>query len=143
MNRTRRISTVFVLVLSALTLYVASGGGGRCLATGLCDPPIITGASSTPSVLWPPNHELAPVTINYTTGAPGPSFCVPHCTLSVSSNEPVNGVGDGNTSPDWEVLDPHHVLLRAERSGVGSGRTYTIKIRCANEIGRASCRERV
>src|SRR5689334_6007828 len=38
------------------------------------------------------------------------------CALSVSSNEPTDGPGDGHTAPDWEVVDAHHVLLRAERA---------------------------
>ena len=48
--------------------------------------------------------------------------------ITISSNEPVDGTGDGDTSPDWEVIDAHHVLLRAERAGNGSGRIYTITV---------------
>ena len=40
----------------------------------------------------------------------------------------MDGTGDGDTSPDWEVIDAHHVLLRAERAGNGSGRIYTITV---------------
>jgi hypothetical protein len=58
--------------------------------------------------------------------------------LTVSSDGPVNGTGDGNTSPDWQVIDAHHVLLRAERSGNGSGRTYTINITCTNDTNKLS-----
>jgi hypothetical protein len=64
------------------------------------------------------------------------------CTLSVTSNEPVDGKGDGHTSPDWIVLDDHHVLLRAERAGKGNGRIYTIGITCVDG-GRNSAHERV
>ncbi|MEK6322055.1 MAG: lamin tail domain-containing protein [Acidobacteriota bacterium] len=97
--------------------------------------PVITGASANPSVLSPPNHKLVPVTINYTaTDNCGPVTC----TLSVTSNEPVNGVDDGNTSPDWIVLDAHNVNLRAERSGSGSGRVYTITITCTDGAGNSS-----
>ena len=60
------------------------------------------------------------------------------CTLSVTSNEPVNGKGDGDTFPDWIVVDNHHVLLRAERSGNGNGRVYTITITCTDSGGNSS-----
>jgi hypothetical protein len=51
---------------------------------------------------------------------------------SVTSNEPVNGLGDGDASPDWTIIDAHHINLRAERSGTGTGRTYTITITCTD-----------
>jgi hypothetical protein len=54
------------------------------------------------------------------------------CTLTASSNEPVNGTGDGDRAPDWEVLDAHHVRLRAERAGNGNGRLYTVGVACTD-----------
>jgi hypothetical protein len=60
------------------------------------------------------------------------------CTLSVTSNEPVLGHGSGHTSPDWIVLDDHHVQLRAEREGPGNGRIYTITITCVDSGGNTS-----
>jgi hypothetical protein len=62
------------------------------------------------------------------------------CTLSVTSNEPTNGLGDGDTPNDWEVIDAHHVRLRAERSGKGTGRTYTITVTCTDAAGNAVVR---
>ena len=54
----------------------------------------------------------------------------PSVAVSVSSDEPVNGTGDGDTAPDWSVTDngdgTFDVELRAERAGKGDGRTYTI-----------------
>jgi 6-phosphogluconolactonase (cycloisomerase 2 family) len=49
-----------------------------------CLAPVITGASATPDVLWPPNHKFVDVTIDYTVTDPCPNTCV----LTVSSNEP-------------------------------------------------------
>lgn len=103
-------------------------------AKNCCPAPVIGDNSSTPDVLWPPNHKLVDVTIDYSVTDPCPNTCV----LTVSSDEPVNGAGDGNTSPDWQVIDAHHVLLRAERDGGGSGRTYTISIRCTNDTNKLS-----
>lgn len=100
-------------------------------------PPTITGATADPSVLWPPNHRMVNVTVSYDVTdncalPPGP------CTLDVTSNEPVLGHGSGHTSPDWTVLDDHHVLLRAERSGNGDGRIYTTIISCVDSGGNSS-----
>jgi hypothetical protein len=100
-------------------------------------PPTITDVSADPSVLWPPNHKLVNVTVSYdaSDNCPLPPGS---CTLSVTSNEPMHGTGDGDTSPDWIVLDDHHVLLRAERAGNGNGRIYTITITCTDSDGNSS-----
>lgn len=77
------------------------------------------------------------VTINYdASDSSGGFLCLP----VVTSNEPVNGTGDGDTAPDWLVLDAHHVLLRADRSGKGSGRVYIVTVTCADAAGNISSR---
>ena len=50
--------------------------------------------------------------------------------VDVTSNEPINGAGDGNTNVDWELTGDLTVKLRAERAGGGSGRVYTITVEC-------------
>jgi hypothetical protein len=55
--------------------------------------------------------------------------------LSVTSNEPDNGRGDGNTSPDWKITGDLTVDLRAERSGPGNGRVYTINVEISDDAG--------
>ncbi len=97
-----------------------------------CIAPAISSVSASPNALWPPNHKMVPVTINYTvTDNCDPA---PVCSLSVSDNEGEGG-GSGHSSPDWMVLDAHHVDLRAERAGTGSGRVYTIAISCQDKLG--------
>jgi len=38
------------------------------------------------------------------------------------------------------VIDPHKVTLRAERSGNGKGRTYTITVTCTDVAGKSATR---
>jgi hypothetical protein len=59
-------------------------------------------------------------------------------SLSVSVNEPENDIGDGNTEPDWIIINEHRVKLRAERSGPDSGRIYTITITSIDDCGNIS-----
>jgi hypothetical protein len=97
--------------------------------------PVISGVSANPNVLWPPNHKMRDVVISYTA--------VDNCSpvtnvLSVTSNEPIDGTGDGDTSPDWEVIDDHNVRLRAERAGSGNGRIYTITITSTDDCGNVA-----
>ncbi|HEY9402914.1 MAG TPA: alpha-amylase family glycosyl hydrolase, partial [Pyrinomonadaceae bacterium] len=98
-------------------------------------PPAISGASANPSVLSSPDHKMRDVTVGYSASD---NFSLAACTLGVTSNEPINGAGDGDTAPDWEVLDAHHVRLRAERSGKGAGRVYTVNVTCADAAGNTS-----
>ena len=101
-------------------------------------PPQIDGAVAKPAVLWPPNHKMIEVTVDYTAS----DLCDPdadlRCQLSVSSNEPARGRGNGKHSPDWDVIDAHHVYLRAERSGNGRGRIYKIRITCTDRSGNST-----
>lgn len=100
-------------------------------------PPMINSLSVSPDTLWPPNHKMVGVTINIS--ASDNSGLDPVCRISsVSSNEPQNGLGDGNTVPDWKVTGDDTVNLRAERSGKGGGRFYTIAVTCTDACGNSS-----
>ena len=97
--------------------------------------PVITGLSASPGALGPPNHELFTIAVPYgASDASGP----PACSISVTSNEPTDGLGDGHTATDWRVVDVHTVLLRAERSGRGTGRIYTLTVNCTDASGNTS-----
>lgn len=56
----------------------------------------------------------------------------------VSSNEPVDGLGDGDQVPDWQIAGNLTVNLRAERAGNGSRRVYTISVGCTDASGNSS-----
>jgi len=92
--------------------------------------PVITGVAEYFEPLWPPNHRMIHVPIDYSVWD---NCGITTSELFVTSNEPVNGLGDGDQAPDWEILDDHNVLLRAERSGTGTGREYYIIIESHDE----------
>jgi hypothetical protein len=86
---------------------------------------------ANPSVLWPPNHKMVQVTV--AVDAQDGLTCR---IVNVTCNEPINGPGDGNTDPDWQLTgDPLSVMLRAERGGVKEGRIYTIQVECTDASG--------
>lgn len=100
--------------------------------------PNLSTATAAPSSLWPPNHKWNDVLVSYTATSPCHEPQPIACSLSVGSNEPVNGRGDGNTSSDWQVVNANLVRLRAERSGLGTGRIYTITVTCTHTTGGPS-----
>lgn len=100
-------------------------------------PPSVGSIGASPSVLWPPNHAMVPVTVSVTTS----DICDPNPVsriLNVTCNEPVNSGGDGNTDPDTTIVGDLALLLRAERSGTGTGRVYTITVECRDASGNAA-----
>ncbi len=100
-------------------------------------PPSIVSVSATPNVLWPPNHKMVEVVV--TVEAVDVSDPAPVCYIvDVTSNEPIDGPGDGDTEADWEITGELTVNLRAERAGVGTGRIYTLHIECTDASGNTA-----
>lgn len=100
-------------------------------------PPTIETLDASPSFLWPVNHKMIAVTVTAT--ATDNADPAPVCRIvSVESNEPINGKGDGNTTEDWIITGDLEVRLRAERSGNGNGRVYTITVECTDASGNSS-----
>jgi hypothetical protein len=102
-------------------------------------PPMVT-LRMSPNELWPPNHKLHDIeaVLDIRDCDPSPTIEL----LEVSSNEPDNGTGDGNTTGDIQGAglgsSDTHFRLRAERSGGGSGRTYTVRYRVTDSEGLSS-----
>lgn len=100
------------------------------------NPPVIASVSATPNVLWPPNHQLVKVTVS--AKVTDPCDATTWKIIGVTSNEAVDMKGSGHTSPDWVITGAHTVELRAERSGTGDGRVYTITIQAIDVSGNLS-----
>jgi hypothetical protein len=97
----------------------------------------------SPTQLWPPNHKM--VTIRAQVTATDACEGVPTVRLlSITSNEPDNGLGDGDTENDVQGAafgtDDREFQLRAERSGNGSGRVYSIVYEAADSSGNRTTR---
>ena len=91
--------------------------------------------------LWPANHDYETLSL---------SDCVQSledaCAgdidvdemgtiVSIYSDEPENGTGDGNTEDDIVILDASSFMLRAERQGGGNGRVYGIAFEITDSEG--------
>lgn len=98
-------------------------------------PPVLT-VSVTPDVLWPANHkmvEIVPAISVSDDFDPSPDVSL----VQITSNEGDDVRGDGNTSDDI-VIDGSRVFLRAERSGLGEDRIYTLTWRAIDQAGNSS-----
>jgi hypothetical protein len=94
--------------------------------------PAISSVSADPAMLWPPDHTMRPiqVSISSSDNCPGTTCEI----IGVSSDEAADGLGDGHTEADWEIVNGS-LSLRAERSGTGTGRVYKITVECTDASG--------
>ena len=98
---------------------------------------------ANPTILWPPNHRLVPVQVIWQVS----DLCDTAATarlVSVHSSEPDDAPGDedGRTVGDVASADTGspdtEILLRAERSGEGPGRTYEITYAALDASGNTA-----
>jgi uncharacterized repeat protein (TIGR01451 family) len=127
-----------VSLTSATPDFDPGNNAASASVTASNPPPVISSPSISASVLWPPSHAMRDISVEYSVTD---NCGTPTLSVSVASSEPVDAAGDGATVPDWEVLDAHHVRLRAERAGSGSGRVYTITITATDSGGGSSSKQ--
>ena len=100
-----------------------------------------------PSIqLWPPNHEYRTVTIVQMVESVSDncsSLGLGDVVIEkVTSDEPDNGLDDGNTTNDIVIgPDCRSVQLRAERAETSDGRVYTITLRLSDSRGNVTRRD--
>ena len=118
---------------TTLTYFAVDNAGNQETAKTLTvridkTAPTVT-CSVGPNVLWPPNHQMVPVTAVVTVNDAG-SGPAGFTLTSVISSEPDLGLGDGDRPNDIQGFTIGGASgsgqLRAERSGLGSGRIYTL-----------------
>jgi PKD repeat protein len=135
------LTYTFNLGTHVVTLYAtddANNTGSDNVTVTVVDttPPEIC-ATATPNNLWSPDHKYVEVEATVTVY----DVCDPSPTLtlvSITSNEPDNGMGDGNTVNDIVIMNDFTFNLRAERSGTGCGRTYTITYQATDASGNTA-----
>jgi subtilisin family serine protease len=100
-------------------------------------PPMLT-LSVSPDHLRPSNHKLHTIEATITVS----DVCDPDPVVrlvSITSDEPDNETGDGDTNDDIQGAefgtDDRSFQLRAERNGHGQGRTYTITYEAEDSAG--------
>src|SRR6266850_2067041 len=102
--------------------------------------------SLSPDALWPPNHKLVQITATVETSDScdaNPAVAL----VSITSSEPDDGLGDGDEPNDIQPVnggsiafgaDVQPFLLRAERSGMGTGRIYIVTYMVRDAAGNKS-----
>jgi hypothetical protein len=98
--------------------------------------PVIEAVTTDPSILWPPNRAMVPVTVS--VQAVDDHALVSTQIIAVTSNESSN---PGINGADWEITGPLTLNLRADRSGSGQGRIYTITVESVDDGGNSSTAE--
>jgi hypothetical protein len=134
--------------MTTVTWSSTDDSGNTGVATQMVDivdttAPTLTLALSTDR-LWPPNHRMVRVTANIVatdTCDPNPQVRL----VAITSNEADEGLGDGDMPNDVQGAafgtDDREFLLRAERSGLGNGRLYTVTYRVEDAGGNFAERQ--
>ena len=126
--------------LVSFTTTDVSGNGAGCASTVTVADSVAPMVALTVNrqVLWPPDHRLVPITAQVSVADrcdPSVSFQL----VSITSSEPDNGLGDGDKPGDIQGAElgtaDTSFALRAERSGLGSGRVYAIVYRASDDSG--------
>jgi hypothetical protein len=110
-------------------------------------PPAIT-AGATPTTLWPPNHRMVPVQLQWAAS----DVCDPAPVVSLHSAtsdeaDDASGNADGMTTGDIRDIEvgtaDASVQLRAERSSLGDGRAYRLTLFVSDASGNSATADAV
>lgn len=157
---TMPVDTRITLSASPSAGWIFAGWSGACTGTGPCvvtltgpstvgarfsngqdvTPPTLS-CQATPAELWPVNHKMRDIRINV-SAIDQESGPVAFKLLSVVSNEPPDGKGDGKTEKDiddWKINTADvKGELRAERDGNRRDRVYTFTYGATDNAGNTA-----
>lgn len=120
-------------------LYIAEDGNHRVrkVTFNQNQSPNCNEAVPTPLELWPPGHQMVPIAILGVTDPDGDPVSL--TITGITQDEPVNGLGDGDASPDGKGVSTDTAFVRAERAGIreipGNGRVYEISFSASDGRG--------
>lgn len=92
-------------------------------------PPTIAGLSASPSVIWPPAHQMVQVTVS--VSALDDKDPAPSCGITTIT-------ADDGTSGDAVITGPLTALVRATKDDRRDARVYTLTMGCSDASGNAS-----
>jgi hypothetical protein len=81
-----------------------------------------TSVAPSQTTLWPPNGKMVSETLTVGT----PETCGVSCSIVQISGD------DGASAGDSQITGPLTAELRADRTGKGNGRTYTLSLECTD-----------
>ena len=98
-------------------------------------PGLLENLSVDKPILLRPNHKMVTVKVraNFSDARGSTTSRI----IRVTSNEPKNGLRNGDTAPDSSITGPLTVKLRAERAEHGNGRIYTILVETTDALGNS------
>jgi hypothetical protein len=121
----------------------ACGGEARCAVTIQVtqpvpdnNPPSCANAHAEPSLLWPPNHTMVPISVVGVVDPDGDPVQVE--VIRIVQDEPVD---NGSHEMD-AVIENGNASVRSERDGGGDGRVYELTYRARDARG-AECTGKV
>lgn len=97
--------------------------------------PDVSNALPTLTQLWPPDHQFVSVGITGVTASDGGPVSI--VITRIGSDEPAQSSSHGDGCPD-AINDGATARLRAERSGQGNGRVYTLYFTASDRSGHSN-----
>ena len=140
LTQTLGVGAAQTYVLRVIDAFAQADEDAASVAVVDTTPPQLA-VSVSPDRLRPPSHRLETITATIT--ASDTCDTAPTIRLvSITSNEPDNGLGDGDQPNDVQGAafgtDDRQFQLRRERSGNGGGRVYTIIYSATDDSGNTT-----